>query len=175
MASSRVYPSTYDKSTLGASGCDYVSFAAWESDTDIDLSVATGIGKGKVLDCKAETFALSAGKIMGGGTTDSACYRVVAGAGHDGVSSGTKFTISSLVGNFAIRIAEDYSRLYDLIGTGSFNKDYHSSFFLIAAGKTGARFIGCIAYGVTNNFAGTYDIKSTATAGKTIKLAIVSK
>lgn len=150
MASSRILPTLVagHTKTYGDVTRDYQvgEMSVWESDTDIDLSIANS---GEVLDCydDAASFNESGIVIAGATNTNATRFRLIrapVGQCHDGTPN-NGFTISTTTNAIIIDIQETYAQIWDLIIIGAFNSaSNYAACRMANPGNTG-KYVGIIA------------------------------
>ncbi|MFZ2125844.1 MAG: right-handed parallel beta-helix repeat-containing protein [Candidatus Saccharimonadales bacterium] len=145
--SSRRTPTLYYESTYGDATRYYTSLAAWESDTDNDLTLQIA---GEVLTCYDDGAPYSDSVTLTGATTSTDYYRLIRAAnGQRGTpASGVRFVVSSAIASvwiFKIEL-ENYSGCHNLYAkaTSTLNNGYAVGFGT-SSGPTGSFFVGCFS------------------------------
>ena len=146
--SSRRLPAIYSVSTFGGSTRDYTTLAAWESDTDNNLTEG-GIGAqtcGQVLDCYPDSASYDQRVTLMGATANAGYFRVIRAApGHE---RQVVFDYTGALGTYEGVICvngESYAGIYDLVIRHHVNQDNITKDLFFQSNPYACRVVGCVA------------------------------
>lgn len=139
-------------SSFGPAGSDYTSLSTWEGVYDVDLVAATTT---EVLECKKGVYAQNLQVVTTVATVDANYHRIVRawpGHEHRGIpGNGVVFTLGPS-GTACFFLGEAFFKVYDISMTWEVNATGLKYGFYGASASV--RFVGCMAYNLTNIFAG---------------------